>query len=403
VSTRTRVVSAVLVLALLVLAVAAFRAFRPAAVPVARVTRQPLAQTLVVSGRVMPPIRVTIGSLLTGVVRRRFVEDGQRVKAGDLLVQIDDVEWQASVGQARAAVAQAAVKLEQIHRVALPLVSESLTQARLTYDRAEKERQRVQALGESGIVASSAVEDAVKAAEMARSQLQAISVQQAGSGPAGVDERSAQALLDQTRAALAAAETKLAQTAIRAPGDGLIISRSVEAGDIVQPGKALLVLAVDGPTLLTIDPDERNLGGIWMGQSASAAADAYPSLSFAATVSFIGAAVNPDRGTVEVRLTVPSPPPTLRPDMTVSVELQGTKRTDALVVPVECVRDAAGRAPWALVVADGRVERRAVRVGVRGDALIEITGGLREGEAVIPASAGSPEPGTRLSAQPAGR
>lgn len=402
-STRTRVVAVVLAVVLLALAIAAVRAFRPAAVPVVRVTRQPLAQTLVVSGRVMPPIRVTIGSLLTGVVRRRLVEDGRQVKAGELLVQLDEAELRASVGQARAAVAQATVKLEQIRRVTLPLVSESLTQARLTYDRADKERQRIQALGEAGIVAASAVEDAVKAAEMARSQLQAISVQQAGSGPAGVDERSAQAALDQARASLAAAETKLAQTAIRAPGDGLIIARSVEAGDIVQPGQTLLVLAVTGPTLLTIDPDERNLGGIWMGQPAQAAADAYPSQSFAAVVSFIGAAVNPDRGTVEVRLTVPSPPSTLRPDMTVSVELQGTKRTHTLVIPVEGVRESAGRAPWALVVVEGRVERRAVGVGVRGDTLLEITSGLREGDAVIPASAGSPEPGTRLSAQSAGR
>jgi HlyD family secretion protein len=198
-------------------------------------------------------------------------------------------------------------------------------------------------------------------------------------------------------AAEAAAATRLGQTTIRAGGEGVIIGRSVEAGDIVQPGVSLLVLAVDGPTLLTIEPDERNLSAIWVGQAATASADAYPGQSFRAAVSFIGAAVDPQRGTVEVRLAVPEPPPTLRPDMTVSVELEAGRREQALSVPADCVRDVTGRAPWVLLLRDGIVERRPVRVGLRGDALVELLGGAREGDLVIPVTSGNPAPGTRLT------
>ncbi len=373
------------------------------AVVVVRVSRGSLDQTLVVSGRVMPPVRVTLGSMVTGTVSQRLAEDGQRVRRGDVLLRLDDAEARAAVGQARAAVNQAAVRLEEVGTVTLPLISETHVQARLNYERAERERQRIQALADAGVVTPSQLDDATKAVDVSRSLMQAAAVQRAGSGPRGVDERVARATLDQARAALAAAETRLGQLVIRAPGDGVVIARKVEAGDIVQPGGALLVVAIDGPTLLRIDPDEKNLSAVWLGQAATASADAYPAVSFSALVSFIGAAVDPQRGTVEVRLTVPAPPPTLRPDMTVSVELQGSHRADALTVPSDCVRDATERLPWVLKVEGGRVVRRSVRTGLRGDALVEVVAGLREGDLVIPAWAGNPEPGSRRTPRIAGR
>jgi HlyD family secretion protein len=83
--------------------------------------------------------------------------------------------------------------------------------------------------------------------------------------------------------------------------------------------------------------------------------------------------------------------------MTVSIELEAGRRREALAVPAECVRDITGQAPWMLVVREGIVERRAVRVGLRGDAIVEIASGAREGDLVVPSSAGSPAPGARVT------
>ena len=376
---------------------------RPARVTVARAVRRPLTQTLVVSGRVMPPVRVNLGVVVTGTVRRRLVEVGERVREGQPLLLLDDAESRAEAAQAEAATRQAAVRLEQLGRVTLPLATEAATQARITYERAERERQRTEQLAADGLVTETTRDDARKAAALARSQLEAAAVQQASSGASGLEERAVRAALEQSRAAQAAAEARLALLVVRASGHGVIIGRDVEAGDVVQPGRALLVLAVDGPTLLTMDPDERNLSAISMGQEALASADAYPGQTFRASVSFIGAAVDPQRGTVEVRLSVPEPPATLRPDMTVSIELEAGRRREALAVPAECVRDITGQAPWMLVVRDGTVERRAVRVGLRGDAFVEIVSGAREGDLVVPSSAGSPAPGARVTPVIGGR
>jgi HlyD family secretion protein len=348
-------------------------------------------------------VRVNLGVAVTGVVRRRLVEVGSRVREGDPLLLLDDAEARAAAAEAGAAARQAAVRLEQLGRVTRPLAAEAVTQARLTYERAERERQRTEKLAADGLVTETAREDAAKAASLARSQLEAATLQQASSGVSGLDERSARAALDQAGAGHAGAEARLALLVVRASGNGVIIGRDVEAGDVVQPGRALLVLAVDGPTTLTMDPDERNLSAISLGQEAVASADAYPGQTFRARVSFIGAAVDPQRGTVEVRLSVPDPPATLRPDMTVSIELAAGPRREALAVPAECVRDITGQAPWMLVVRDGAVERRAVRVGLRGDTFVEIVTGARQGDLVVPSSAGSPAPGTRVTPVIGGR
>jgi HlyD family secretion protein len=174
--------------------------------------------------------------------------------------------------------------------------------------------------------------------------------------------------------------------------------RDVEVGDVVAAGRALLVLAEDGPTRLTVQPDEKNLAVLRVGQPAEAAADAFPAEPFAAQVSYLAPAVDPARGTVEVRLAVPAPPAFLRPDMTVSVNVEVGRKADALVVPAESVRDGATD-PWVLRVADGRAERRAVRVGLRGEGMIEVLEGLAPGDAVVLPAAGVIEAGARVRAR----
>lgn len=395
------ITAAALVPALAMAAGAACRS-RPR-VPVVRVVRQPLVQSLVVSGRVRAPVRVSIGALSLAAVRQRLVEEGHHVTAGQELLRLDAAEATAAVRQARAAVGQVDARLAQLRTVNSTVVSADLAQARAGMDRADRELARLEALATSGLVTASQLDDARKSAAVARSQHDAARAQFDGAKPAGVEDRAAAAAVEQARAALAAAETRLAQLTIRAPASGVVIGRDVEAGDIVQPGQTLMQLAVDGPVELTIDPDEKNLAAIALGQAALASADAFPAQSFPATVNFIGPAVDAQRGTVEVRLSVPSPPAFLRPDMTVSVELKGVRREQVLVVPSEAVRDVTGRAPWVLAITDGVVERRSVRIGLRGDTLTEVLGGLAEGDLVVPASAGAPGLGTRVTPREAGK
>jgi HlyD family secretion protein len=164
---------------------------------------------------------------------------------------------------------------------------------------------------------------------------------------------------------------------------------------VVQAGSTLVVLAEDGRTRLTVQPDEKNLAWLREGQEAEAVADAFPAAPFRAAVAYIAPGVDPARGTVEVRLDVAEPPPFLRPDMTVSVNVTVGRKDDALVVPAEAVRDAATD-PWVLRVEGGRAVRRPVRLGLRGEGMLEVVEGLAAGDAVVPPAAGVLDAGTRV-------
>jgi HlyD family secretion protein len=170
----------------------------------------------------------------------------------------------------------------------------------------------------------------------------------------------------------------------------------VEPGDVVQPGKTLVVLALASEALLLAQPDEKNLSSLRIGQKARASADAYPGKSFAAEVSWIAPGIDVTRGTVDVKLRVPDPPETLRTDMTLSIEIEVGRKKGALVVPAESVHDT-GRRPWLLVDAGGRAERRDVALGLVGDGGAEVLSGVAEGEAVLRPAPGVAE-GSRVRA-----
>ncbi|MEI8255575.1 MAG: efflux RND transporter periplasmic adaptor subunit, partial [Deltaproteobacteria bacterium] len=188
----------------------------------------------------------------------------------------------------------------------------------------------------------------------------------------------------QAEAALRGAEARLAQMRILAPASGVILRREVEPGDVVQPAHTLLVLLVDGATEISIAPDERSLATLRIGQHALASTEAFPERTFDATVRYIAPAIDAQRGTVEVRLRVETPPDYIRPDMTASVEIEVGRVQSALTLPTDALHDAGTRRPWVLSLgADGRVARRDVRLGVRGERTTEIQGGVREGDRVL--------------------
>jgi HlyD family secretion protein len=141
--------------------------------------------------------------------------------------------------------------------------------------------------------------------------------------------------------------------------------------------------------------DENELLKLEVGQRALASAEAAPDRLFGAEVSWIAPAVDPQRATVEVRLRVPEPPKFLRPDMTVSIDVQVGRKPSALVLPLEAVRDVA-RGPWVLLARDGRAARVPVKLGLRGDGFVEVTSGIDADAAVIPVTERAAREGSRV-------
>ena len=378
---KGRLIALGLVIVAAVLAV--FASSAGTRVQVVRAARRSLVQRVVATGRVEPKARITIGSLAAGTVARVGPEEGDHVKAGELLVELDAVEARAAVDQAQAGVALAQARLVQLRGTGVKLASESLRQAELSLANAQQGLKRTESLYASGASAEKELDDARHKAELAASQRDSAVLSAASASPGGGAVLMAQANLAQSQAMLAQAKARLEQLRLTAPVDALVLSRQVEKGDMVQPGRALYTLAKDGKTRLAAQPDEKSLAFLATGQSALASADAFPAQTFLATVAAIAPAVDPLRGTVEVKFDVPEPPAYLRADMTVSVDVQVSRVEGALVVPAETVQEAAGKKSWVWVVEDEHAARRTVKLGVKGEGSVQILEGLSEGEAVI--------------------
>lgn len=360
------------------------------------VVRRDLEQHIVSSGRVRVPTRVQVAAPAGGLVIAVGVVEGQRVKAGDLLVQLDDAAERAAVAQAEAAVGQAKARVTQLRRVGAIVATEALRQAETNLTRAQEDLARTERLAATGAVPAAELANARHAVELARAQQAAADAQQVAAAPLGADSRIALTAQLQAEAQLAGARARLAQTRLVALQSGAVLTRAVEPGDVVTPSRTLLVLAADADAQLVFQPDERNLAWIQLGQRARASADAYPQEVFDAVVSYIAPSIDPQRGSVEVRLEVPQPPPFLKPDMTVSLDLTVASRTATLTLPARAVRGAATATPWALVAERGRAVRRDLRLGIRGDDTIEILGGLDEGARVIVPDGRAVAPGDRI-------
>ena len=202
--------------------------------------------------------------------------------------------------------------MRQLKDFTLPTARENLAQAQANLIDAQKSFDRADALLKSGSGTQATLDDARKALDVARAQVNAANLAVYTASPGGSDYVMAETQLRQAVANLDTAKARLGYATIVAPRDGVLITRNVERGYVVQPGTALLVLAPAGLTQLELQIDERNLGKLALGQKALASADAYPEKQFEAIVSYINPGVDINRATVEVKLDVADPPSYLR-------------------------------------------------------------------------------------------
>lgn len=381
-------------LALLSAAVGGWWWWRGVAVDAVTLHSAPLVRTLQFSARVATLSRVEIGSTVTGRVAQVLVDEGAQVHRGDVLVQLEADEQRAALAQAVAAEQQAQARVAGLRSSGRSAAQAALAQAEATLVAARQSFARAQQLVAEGFYSAAQLDEARRALGVAQAQQGSARAQVQANADAGTEVVQAQAQVALARAATAAAQARLAQLALLAPTDARVLLRAVEPGQIVQPGKALLSLALAGPTQLVAQVDERFLDQLQPDQSATVVADAFPAQRFAARVLSIAPAVDAQRGAIEVKLVLEGTAPAyLREDMTLSVEVETARRDSALVLPLALLRAQ----DTVLVLQDGRAQLRSVRLGLRTLDAAEVLDGLAAGEVVLQGSA--LQPGQRVRAR----
>ena len=290
--------------------------------------RGDLAVRVAANGTLQPTRSVGIGSELSGTVARVLVDVNDRVRKGQLLIELDSSRLRDQAERSRAALAAAEARLAQ---------------AELTRDEAARrlERQRgIERLSGGMYPAAQDLDAAQSAAQRAQA-----------------DAGAARAAVDDARAAARADATNLAKASIRSPADGVVLSRNVDPGNAVAASLqavTLLVVAEDLTRMkLQVNIDEADVGQVREGQRATFSVSAWPGQSWPATIRRVGygSTTKDNVVTYLAELDVANDDLRLRPGMSAVATIAAAERRDVLLVPSRALRFAppggAGAAPAA--------------------------------------------------------
>jgi len=328
----------------------------------------PLVRSLEVTGSVSAWDPLSIGSEAAGLrIETVNVEEGDRVRRGQLLATLNDSVLQAQLTQARARLASAEVTIRQ-RRAAL-------TKAQATYREALANQRRYEELSRQGAISKQEALARQTVAESAAADLE--------NARLAVD--AAVGAAAENRAQVAQFEAQIAQTRIVAPDDGLVSRRDAHIGDIVSAGKTLFTMVRDSRLELRAQVPEVDLPKIQPGQIVRVTSDADARLSVNGRVRQISPQVDERTRLGTVRIDVPSVNG-MRPGMFVRGQVALGERR-AIVVPSQAVltRDEGAQV---FVLSGEQAMARPVVAGARSGDRVEIVSGLKPGEKVIVAGAG---------------
>ncbi|HNT27177.1 MAG TPA: efflux RND transporter periplasmic adaptor subunit [bacterium] len=375
---------------------------RPAEVAVCRVETKDLNRRLVVMGRVTPQATINVATTFPGRVKEVTAQENETVAKGSLLIALDEKELQANLKVAEAAVSQSRAKLEQIGGTEARVAEESLNDAKNKLSDAQKNFERDKQLFDKQALSQSEMQRSELAVKTAQSQYDIAATRERSIAKGGNDYNLARAALEQAMANRDLARQRLTDARIYAPFEAMVLSRTVEPGAVAQPGQTLMVVAAAKECYLAADIEERNLGMVHEGQHAIVSSESFPDRRFDATVYQIARTVDPQRGTVRVKLAVAEKPEYLRADMTVSIDLDVEKITSALLVPAVAV-SGEGKGTAVLVLNDGRVEKRPVIAAEKENGKVRIVEGVNPGDlVVVPGDKSQPVEGMKAVAKETG-
>jgi HlyD family secretion protein len=357
-----------------------------------QVSRLDLVSAVTASGKIEPQTSVDISADITGRIIEIAVEEGDVVRKGQFLLQIDPAQYLAAVSRAEGVVSS---------------TQATLLQVRANRDQAERAWKRADQLSRLGpnLIAPAQAEEARTALDVAEATYQATRAQ-----------------LDQSRASLQEAKDNLAKTRLMSPIGGRVVRLAVEEGEVAVPGTfsretgLLLTIADLSVILAKVQVDETDVIRLSQNDSVEVTIDAYPDSAFVGRVIRVSqsakltstqtASGSSDRAVdfdVEIRLD--TPPPDVRPDLSCTARIVTDIRDQALSIPIIAltVRDhervpnennpaldtVSRRGPGereeegVFLAQNGIATFRPVKVGIAGDEYFEVLEGLRGGETIV--------------------
>jgi HlyD family secretion protein len=361
---------------------------------------QNLIMRITASGSVVPIRTVNLSPKAAGRLDQLFVEQGDRVVAGQIIARMDSMDLQARVDQAMASLAEAKARQSQRvsgnrwQEIAQAKAQVEAAQARVTLTSSRVTRNR--SLAREGAISRDRLDEVMADDTSARATLleakRRLSLLQAGSRPEEINQ--ARASVAVAEAQLKAAQVALSDSLIRAPFAGIITQRFATVGAFVTPTTSAsstasatstsIVAIASGLEILAKVP-EVDIGQIRPGQSVEIVADAFPSDTFQGNVRLVSpeAIVEQSVTSFQVRVAIRSGLNQLRSGMNADLSFLGARLTNALVVPTVAVATEKGQTGVYVPGQDNKPEFRPIRLGASVQNKTQILSGLQPGDRVF--------------------
>ncbi len=359
------VVVSLVVLALIAGAALAFRDQKPVVeVAVAQKAATGRPALLNASGYVTPRRRATVAAKITGRVTGVFFDEGMHVKEGQILATLDDADAKRAL---ESAVADRNSTRAQIADLEVQLKN------------AEIELHRARELQSAGVQSQEVLDNSLTAVDSLKAKIALTKVQVAGA-----------------EARIAEAQQAVDNCVIRAPFDGIAVSKDAQVGEMISPISAgggftrtgVSTIVDMNSNEIEVDVNEAYIARVEPGQPVTAVLDAYPDWQIPAKVRTVIPTADRQKATVKVRISFLKLDPRILPDMGIKVTFLGSEPdkptgvAPAALIPSGAVRDESGR-KIVFLVKDNQLERRAVSVGNARGSDAEIMAGLVAGDTVV--------------------
>ena len=355
----------------------------------ATVERGDLARSVVATGKIEPLAKVEVKSKASGIVEKIFADYGDRVKQGQVLVELDKEQLRARVAEARANLQAAEASVQSAQATFERNVVDALGPD-VPFLKSTAERQRK--LQVEGLVSTAVSEDAEKAYQLAlNKQLSA----QRNVAVSRAEVARAKAQVAQMQAALDSAEEDLRNSTIVSNMDGLVLSRDVEVGDAVS---SILILGSQASNIMTLGDvsevyvkgkvDESDVSKVYLGQPARISVESLKDKKFMGKVTKISPlGVEKDNVTTfEVRVSIQNPTGELKANMSANAEILLEERHKVLMVPEAAVIYDKDRHTFLETPDPGSKTGRhklSAKLGISNGVKTELVEGLKEGQQVI--------------------
>ncbi|MBK5260191.1 MAG: efflux RND transporter periplasmic adaptor subunit [Thermoanaerobaculia bacterium] len=375
---RTKIIIAivaVLVAALVIGGFASRRGKDATEVTLGKAGQLDITAKVTANGRIDAKRKVDLSANVMGQIVNLAVREGDVVKRGSFLLQIDQKQLAASAQGAAAS---------------LQALFSDRDAARANAEESSRNLQRAQKNFSDRIIPLAELERARTALEAARANVSSI-------------ERR----IDQARANVTAAQDTLSKTTMRAPMDGIVTSLPVEEGEVAvigtmnNPGTKLLTIADMSVVEAVMEVDETDIPNVKLGQRATVTIDAYPNKTFTGLVTEVGSSpISRDGGlggsteaiNFEVKIQIDNPPVGVRPGFSASADIVTGTRSKVVSIPLQSlvVREKPNSGPGkpeeeegVFVFENGTAKFAPVKTGLSGDSNIEVVTGLKSGQQIV--------------------